>query len=71
MTHADGSVLLTPKLRIDKVESRNLREDINGSTQKERILNAALKIINGNYDDQMNASAPGKIDDIGFQHIVR
>ncbi|CAK4617899.1 unnamed protein product [Aphanomyces euteiches] len=34
------------------------------------IVKAAYSVLTANFDDQMNATAPGPIEDIGFQHIV-
>ncbi|CAK4946112.1 unnamed protein product [Aphanomyces euteiches] len=33
------------------------------------IVKAAYSVLTANFDDQMNATAPGPIEDIGFQHI--
>ncbi|KAF0724961.1 hypothetical protein AaE_009740, partial [Aphanomyces astaci] len=39
--------------------------------QFDEIVKAAYAVLTANFDDQMNATAPGPQEDIGFQHIVR
>ncbi|ETW08844.1 hypothetical protein H310_01348 [Aphanomyces invadans] len=35
----------------------------------DEIVKAAFAVLKANFDDQMNATAPGPQEDIGFQHI--
>ncbi|RHZ23123.1 hypothetical protein DYB37_001827 [Aphanomyces astaci] len=37
--------------------------------QFDEIVKAAYAVLTANFDDQMNATAPGPQEDIGFQHI--
>ncbi|RHY20786.1 hypothetical protein DYB25_005845 [Aphanomyces astaci] len=37
--------------------------------QYDEIVKAAYAVLTANFDDQMNATAPGPQEDIGFQHI--
>ncbi len=41
-----------------------------GMPQFDSIVTAAFSLLEANFDDQMNATSPGPIDSIGFQHIV-